>query len=96
MRKNISVVYEKGVLRPLTPLNLPEKSRLEIRIVKQPEGKQTEAEMAYHVLLKAGLIRQSKPNSGTAVSNSERQKAAQAYGKIGPLSELIIAERDDR
>ncbi|MCA9922415.1 MAG: antitoxin family protein [Anaerolineales bacterium] len=34
MSENIAVIYEKGVLRPLQPLSLPERTHLEIRIVE--------------------------------------------------------------
>lgn len=92
---NIAVIYEKGVLRPLSPLNLPERTQLEIRIVQTGEDAGTDAERAYWVLLQAGLI---QPLSSTAiemVSESERLCAADVYGQAGPLSDLVIAERDN-
>ena len=92
MSGNIAVIYEKGVLRPLQPLNLPEHTRLEIRIV---DTALTDAEKAHQVLMQAGLIRPSAPAETEPVSERERLQAADAYGQAGPLSDWIIAERDD-
>jgi predicted DNA-binding antitoxin AbrB/MazE fold protein len=95
MSGNIAVVYEKGVLRPLTPLNLPERTRLEIRIVRTTKDTETEAEQAYLVLVQAGLIRPSATIAMAPISDSERRRAADAYGRVGPLSDAIIAERNE-
>jgi predicted DNA-binding antitoxin AbrB/MazE fold protein len=96
MNTNIAVVYERGVLRPLMPLDLPERAQLEIRIVRQNEAAMTESEKAYRALLEAGLIRPSSIEEVEAVSEEERRRVADAYALAGPLSELIIAERDER
>jgi predicted DNA-binding antitoxin AbrB/MazE fold protein len=96
MNGNIAVIYEKGVLRPLRPLDLPERTQLEIRIVETTDDEMTDAEKAYQVLLQAGLIRPSSSVEIEPIPESERLQAADAYGQAGPLSELIIAERDDR
>jgi predicted DNA-binding antitoxin AbrB/MazE fold protein len=95
MSKNIAVIYEKGVLRPLRPLNIPEHTRLKIRIMEPGDDGMTEAEKAYQVLVQAGLIRPSSPSEVEPVSESERLQAADEYGQAGPLSDLIIAERDN-
>jgi len=95
MSGNIAVVYEKGVLRPLRPLNLPERTRLEIRIVETDEGDMTDAEKAYQVLMQAGLVRPSASAELEPISEKARLQAADAYGQAGPLSDWIIAERDD-
>ena len=55
MKGNISVIYEKGVLRPLRPLDLPEHTRLEIQIVNSVETTTEDAERAAQVLVAAGL-----------------------------------------
>lgn len=95
MSGNIAVVYEKGVLRPLRPLNLPEQTQLQIRIVQSEERMLSEAEMAYRVLVQAGLLQPALPTEVEPVSEADRMQAARAYGEAGPLSDWIIAERDD-
>ncbi len=96
MSGNIAVVYEKGVLRPLRPLDLPERTRLEIRIVEADENVTTEAAKVHQVLIQAGLIQPTPPTMTKPVTESERQQAADAYGQSGPLSDWIIAERSNR
>ncbi len=95
MSGNIAVVYEKGMLRPLRPLNLPERTRLEIRIVASEENTMTDVERAYQALVQAGLMQPQTPMRIEPVSDAERLQAADAYGQVGPLSDWIIAERDD-
>lgn len=95
MNGNIAVVYEKGVLRPLRPLNLPERTQLQIRIVQSEEGMLSEADKAYRVLVQAGLLQPALPVEVEPVSEADRMQAARAYGEAGPLSDWIIAERDD-
>ncbi len=91
MSENIAVIYEKGVFRPLHPLSLPERTRLEIRIIET----ESNAEKAYQVLLQAGLIQPSSPVRLEQVTEKDRLEAADAYGQAGPLSDWIIAERDN-
>lgn len=95
MSGNITVVYEKGTLRPLRPLNFPERTRLEIRIVEPEENTMTDVERAYQALVQAGLVQPQTPLRVEPVSDAERLQAADAYGQVGPLSDWIIAERDD-
>ncbi len=96
MNRTITVIYQEGVLKPNIPLNIPENTNLLIQIVDQSENQSDEAKKAYQALLDDGLIQPIKLQKGKTVTSAERKKAAIAYGKIGPLSELIIAERDDR
>ena len=53
---SISVIYEKGVLRPLRPLALLEHTRLKIQIVNSAETTTKDAERAAQVLVAAELI----------------------------------------
>ncbi|GAB4147135.1 MAG: hypothetical protein Fur0021_05790 [Candidatus Promineifilaceae bacterium] len=89
-----TIVCEKGVLLPFSPLNLPERTQLEIRIVQTGEDAGTDAERAYQVLLQAGLIQPLFPTAIEMVSESEQQRAADMYGQAGTLSDFVIAERD--
>jgi predicted DNA-binding antitoxin AbrB/MazE fold protein len=97
MSETITVVYEQGVLRPLTPLSLPEHSRLEIQIMSPYENSSGERQQVRQTLIEAGVIR-AKPDEAsiTPVSETELAAVAAALGQAGPLSALIIAEREGR
>lgn len=47
MRKTIKAVYEKGIIRPIEPLALPDGSRLDVIIIshEQPETIQSAAQV---------------------------------------------------
>lgn len=96
MSATVAVVYRKGALWPLRPLNLPENTRLEIKLPAPLTQVMSEAEKAYQVMLQAGLIQPSIPVESEPIPTSELQRVADAYGQAGPLSELIIAERDEQ
>ena len=93
MNGNIAVIYEKGVLRPLRPLNLPEHTQLEIQIVNSVETTPEDAERAAQALLAAGLIQPLAGVDVEPVSENERRRVADAFGEAGPLSDVIIADR---
>lgn len=95
MNGNISVIYEKGVLRPLRPLDLPEHTRLEIQIVNSAETTTEDAERAAQVLMAAGLIQPLAGVDVELVEESERRRVADAFGEAGPLSDVIIDDRRD-
>jgi len=97
MNETITVVYERGVLRPLVPLPIPEHTRMEIQIVEPPSSVEEERHRVRQALLAAGVIR-SQPSAKAvpAVSEDQLAAAARALAAGGPLSELIIAERDGR
>ena len=59
MNGKFAVVYEKEVLRALSPLNLLEHTELEIRIVDTVYQEMTEADKAYQVLYESGLVQSS-------------------------------------
>jgi predicted DNA-binding antitoxin AbrB/MazE fold protein len=94
MREEIAVVYEGGVLRPLQPLALPEHTWLEVRVIRRDVDAR---QQVYDVLEAAGVIAALPPPEPLPViSEAELAAAAQALAAAGPLSELIIAERDGR
>ena len=96
MNKTISTVYERGVLRPLTPLSLPERTRVEIKIVAQSTD-EDERQRVRRVLLDAGVIRlRSQTELVQPISEEQLLETATVLAEAGPLSELIIAERDGR
>lgn len=99
MNSTIVAIYEKGVLRPLSPLALPEQARVQIHI--QPIAL---ADAAAHrrrvreTLVAAGL---SLPNLDTPptsglLSAERREELANLFSAGPPLSELIVEEREGR
>jgi predicted DNA-binding antitoxin AbrB/MazE fold protein len=97
MDKTITAVYENGVLRPLIPLLLPEHTQVELRIIKPTTVAEDERQQVRQALMAAGVIR-PRPMLETTqrVSETDLAEAAQALSQAGPLSELIIAEREGR
>ena len=97
MSGTITAVYEEGVLRPLKPLSLPEHARVEIRIIEHTLNAEQERSQVRQILIEAGLIQpHPKTESVQPVSEADLTAATQALGKAGPLSDLIISEREGR
>jgi predicted DNA-binding antitoxin AbrB/MazE fold protein len=99
MSQVVTAVYENGVLRPLSTLNLREHQRVRIHVL--PEKPISEAEEAIQVLVEAGLMRRSQslgPPPPDPISEQERQELANILGQAPgkPLSELIIEDRGER
>jgi predicted DNA-binding antitoxin AbrB/MazE fold protein len=97
MTEVITAIYEQRVLRPLTPLHLPEHTRVEIQVAVQA-ATGLEAHQRVRAALQATGLAGDTPADEKLVPVSEEQlaAAAQALGEAGPLSELIIAEREGR
>ncbi|MBX7237503.1 MAG: antitoxin family protein [Caldilineales bacterium] len=97
MGLTFTAIYEKGVLRPLQPLSLPEHEAIELRIVPRvtrAQKKLAHRQKVYEALHVAGLI-EPQTDSGSAhpVSEAALSSAVAALAMAGPISELIIAER---
>ena len=104
MTETITVVYEKGVLRSLQPLNLREQQRVRIQVlteetkVQKDPGDEIEALIQRQVA--EGLMR-PRPKRGTLppdpVSEQERRRLADLMGSAPgkPLSEIITEERGE-
>lgn len=95
MNGNIAVIYEQGMLRPLHPLNLPDHTKLEIRIVNAFDEETTNAGKAYRALYQAGLVQADLLAHIDPIPEIELQRAADAFGQVGSLSTVIIAERNE-
>lgn len=97
MIETIAAIYEEGVLRPLSPLLLPEHARVQIQIIAQMPAAQQERQRVRQALLDAGVI-QPRPSTEPipAISEAQAAAAANSLAAAGPLSELIVAERDGR
>jgi predicted DNA-binding antitoxin AbrB/MazE fold protein len=97
MNESIAVIYEGGVLRPLQPLSLPEHTRLEIQLVRRRRSTSDPRKLAYDVLQAAGIISVQLPTEDLPmISEAQLAAAARDLAVAGPLSELIIAEREGR
>lgn len=98
MIEKITAIYEHGVLRLLTPLSLPERTQVELQIVgHRPPSLADEHEQVQQALIAAGLVLpQPLSTPGDEVSEAELMAVAQRLSTTGPLSDLILAERDER
>ena len=97
MNGTITAVYERGMLRPLTPLTLPEHNRVQINIFAQPPVDQADCQKVRQTLLDAGVIHpHPSAMSLEEISEAQLAEASKALAEAGSLSELIIAERDER
>jgi predicted DNA-binding antitoxin AbrB/MazE fold protein len=99
MTNPITAIYENGVLRPLTPLELPEHAQVQIYVQPAPPADRQEHRRQVHAaLVAAGL---SQPNAdavqpANALSTAEREQLARRFATERPLSDLIIEEREGR
>ncbi|NNJ13613.1 antitoxin family protein [Chloroflexales bacterium ZM16-3] len=101
MTQTITAVYENGMLRPLTPLALPEHSQVEIEVrMITEDSAQARRERVRLALEFAGLLvlgEASGPLHGMLTSD-QRMSLAQRLAAVGvpPLSAAIDADRDGR
>ena len=96
MSTEATAIYENGVLRLLTPVSLPERARVRLAILSEEEP-EDELSRAEATLIAAGLVKPASPQVELkAVSQDRRAELALLYADGGPLSEVIIAERDGR
>ena len=92
----VQAVYERGVLRPLQPLELQERQRVRIQV--WPE-ETSEEEDVLQLLISAGLMR-PRPRREPApppLSDEERLILADQIGHAPgkPVSEIVIEERGE-
>jgi predicted DNA-binding antitoxin AbrB/MazE fold protein len=96
MAEIVTAVYEKGVLRPLQPLNLEERQTVRLQVL--PEEPESEVEQVIQALVEAGLLTPPPGHSEVdPVSEEERRELARILGQAPgkPLSEIIIEERGE-
>ncbi len=97
MKETVAAVYEQGMLRLLTPLSLPERTRVQIKIVAELPSTDEERQRVRQALLEAGVIRpHSQIESVQPVDEAELAAVAKRLASAGSLSQLIIAEREGR
>jgi predicted DNA-binding antitoxin AbrB/MazE fold protein len=95
----VTVVYEKGVLRPLQPLNLRERQTVRIQVLQEELAEaENEYEAAIRVLVAEGLLTPPPGRSDVPpISEQERLEFADRLGSAPgkPLSEIIIEDRGE-
>jgi len=101
MAQRIKAIYEDGVLRPLSPLELPEHSQVEIDIhqVASATNSLAHRDQVNQVLVKAGLSLPSidtTARAATQLSPERREELARLFSAGGPVSELISEDREGR
>ena len=93
-------IYENGILRPLTPLALPEHTEVEISIKPLPSSAAAEIHRCRvrQGLSAAGLVlpEPDTPPFVQPLSAAERDQLARHIPAGRPLSEIIIEEREGR
>jgi predicted DNA-binding antitoxin AbrB/MazE fold protein len=95
MPEIIRAVYEKGVLRPLNPLDLPEQQQVRIQI--WPEER-TEAEEILRLMIGAGLMRPRPRQEASSPMSGEERRALAAQIDRTPgesVSEIVIEDRGE-
>jgi predicted DNA-binding antitoxin AbrB/MazE fold protein len=101
MAQRITAIYEDGVLRPLSPLELPERSRVEITIhqVASAADRPGHREQINRTLVKSGLSISCIDITGraaTPLSPERREQLARLFSAGEPISELISEDRESR
>ena len=100
MNNTITAVYENGVLRPLTPLTLPEHAHVQIQLrqVLTPTEASEHRRRIREALVAAGLSPPTTdvPSAFRPISAERREELARLFATGRPLSELIIEEREGR
>ena len=98
MNSTIIAIYENGVLRPLTPLALPEHARVQVHVeqVLAPTDVAQNRRRVHEALVAAGLSLPTPdiPPVSSPLSAERREELARLFAAGRPLSELIIEERE--
>ena len=99
MTETVTAVYEKGVLRPLQPLDLREHQRVRIRVLPE-EAVEEEREAVIRILVEAGLMRpRQRPSTipPDPVTLEERQALADRLGLVPgkTASDMVIEDRGE-
>ena len=98
MAEIITAVYEKGMLRPLHPLDLREHQTVRLQIMPE-EPIQNESEAAVRHLVEAGRLTPPPRRSDVPpISERQRRELADRLGRAPgkTLSEIIIEDRGAR
>ena len=94
MAQRVTAIYEDGILRPLSPLELPEHSQVEIDIhqVASATDRPAHRDQINQALVNAGLSLPSidiTARAATRLSPERREELARLFSVGRPISELI-------
>ncbi len=96
MRQIITAIYEDGVLKPLSPLDLRERQEVRLEVVSDDPAEPVEAALR---LLQAArqLTRPSGTAGASRMTEAEIKTLAEKLGQVPgrPLSEIIIEDRGE-
>ncbi len=100
MAEIVRAVYEHGILRPLTPLDLPEHSQVELEVRTIPGTLEPHVlrEQVRSALDAAGILAPATASERPPLSETERAALADrlAVPDAKPLSRIIMEDRDER
>lgn len=89
MKQTTTAIYENGLLRPVTPLDLPEHSEVEITI-------HTGADSLHSKVRQALKLANHSNKIEDAISNERRAELAKNFSAEKPLGEYIAEDRESR
>lgn len=103
MMEIVTAVYEKGMLRPLQPLNLRERQRVRIRVLPEApdvsEEPEDDTDALIQRLVAKGLMRPRPrgPIPPDPVSAEDRKALADRLGRAPgkSASEMVIEDRGE-
>lgn len=96
MTEIITAIYENGVLRPLRPLNLKERQRVQVKVVSEPAEDRNES--IIRALIDDGLVEpRESPLTTDPVTEVQRLALAHQIGQVPgkPLSALALEDRGE-
>ncbi len=98
MTTTITAIYEQGVLRPLTPLALPERAQVQVQIITSTpdDARRLEWERLTQACRAAGLTSPANVVITSLVPPERREELMRLTGNGKPLSEIVIENRQDR
>ena len=96
MTHRIAAIYEQGVLRPLLPLRLRDRQRVEVEIVSE-EPIETVDQILEQLTAAGRISPPCSPQDTAPLSITERAELARALGATAsvPLSQIILDERGE-
>jgi predicted DNA-binding antitoxin AbrB/MazE fold protein len=94
MTKPIPAIYENGLLRPLTPIDLCEKQTVWLQVL--PNQTTTEPFVLLESLYNSGLLSPNTTSDAQAISDADLAVMVQSIDVTGqPISETIIEDRGE-
>ena len=103
MSQRVTAIYENGVLRPLTQLDLPEHTQVEFEIgveaATTSDPRAAHAQAVRTVLRRAGISASPLPLPNAIpdrLSFERRDELARMFASDRPLAELISEDREER